>query len=122
MLFVLRPLVKFLTTTTHQEYDLAKLLPSEMLNADQPAKALPEATDAKQIEAIEGGAAVAQIGLNTDQQTTGETPKKSGITGIEPSIDLEQFEEVVAENVRLVKQDPQQAALLIRYWLNDGKI
>ena len=41
---------------------------------------------------------------------------------MEPVIDLEQFEEVLAENQRLVKENPQQAALLIRYWLNDGRI
>lgn len=48
--------------------------------------------------------------------------KRSGIEGLEPVIDLEQFEEVMAENSRLVKENPQQAALLIRYWLNDGKL
>ena len=36
--------------------------------------------------------------------------------------DVEQFEEIIAENMRLVNENPQQAALLIRYWLNDGKI
>lgn len=40
----------------------------------------------------------------------------------EPVIDLEQLEELMAENSRIVKENPQQAALLIRYWLNDGRL
>lgn len=40
----------------------------------------------------------------------------------EPSVDLEQLEELMSENSRMVKENPQQAALLIRYWLNDGRI
>ncbi|MFO0416151.1 MAG: flagellar basal-body MS-ring/collar protein FliF, partial [Pseudomonadota bacterium] len=87
MLFVLRPLVKFLTTTTHQEYDLSKLLPGEMLNADQPAKALPEASEAKGQAALEAGQAVAELGHEAETAETGAPAKKGGITGIEPSID-----------------------------------
>jgi flagellar M-ring protein FliF len=41
---------------------------------------------------------------------------------VEESVDLEQLEELMAENSRLVKENPRQAALLIRYWLNDGRI
>jgi flagellar M-ring protein FliF len=111
VLFVLRPLVKFLTTTQQQEYDLSKLLPNELLNADAPSSVAGRS---------EGGA----IGIEhaESQSEAAEGNKKSGIEGLEPSIDLEQFEEVVAENVRRVKENPQQAALLIRYWLNDGRI
>jgi len=111
VLFVLRPLVKFLTTTSQQEYDLSKLLPSELLNADAPVS--------------EGGSRRSgSIGIeHGGSDDTGDGgARKGSIGGIESSIDLEQFEEVVAENVRLVKENPQQAALLIRYWLNDGKI
>lgn len=112
VLFVLRPLVKFLTTTNTQEYDLSKLLPGQMLNADQrSSNATTESEGATRSEA------------SLPEGSEGETPtKKTGITGMESSIDLEQFEEVVAENVKLVKENPQQAALLIRYWLNDGQI
>lgn len=39
-----------------------------------------------------------------------------------PSIDIEELEELLSENSRIVKENPQQAALLIRYWLNDGRI
>jgi flagellar M-ring protein FliF len=111
VLFVLRPLVKFLTTTTTQEYDLSKLLPGQMLNADQRSAAESSAS-----------AGVLPDGGLPEGGAEGAVAKKGGITGLESSIDLEQFEEVVAENVKLVKENPQQAALLIRYWLNDGQI
>lgn len=111
VLFVLRPLVKFLTTTSKQEYDLSKLLPNELLNADQPLAGQMPKLDAP------GGDS---LGIaKADEAAEG---KKSGLSDIEPVIDLEQFEEVLAENQRLVKENPQQAALLIRYWLNDGRI
>ena len=111
VLFVLRPLVKFLTTTSQQEYDLSKLLPSELLNADAPVS-----------EGAGRRGNNVGIGHDGDDDTAEAGSRKGGIGGIESSIDLEQFEEVVSENVRLVKENPQQAALLIRYWLNDGKI
>lgn len=111
VLFVLRPLVKFLTTTSQQEYDLSKLLPSELLNADAPVS---------ESGSRRSGAIGIEHGGSDDTGDGGS--RKGSIGGIESSIDLEQFEEVVAENVRLVKENPQQAALLIRYWLNDGKI
>lgn len=114
VLFVLRPLVKFLTTTPQQEYDISKLLPNELINPQLPATASQEGTQ-EEIEKLESGEA--QKKRESEQETS-----KSGIDGLEPSIDLEQFEEVVAENVRLVNENPQQAALLIRYWLNDGRI
>ncbi len=47
---------------------------------------------------------------------------KAVIPEFEPAVDLEQLGELMAENSRLVKENPQQAALLIRYWLNDGRI
>ncbi|RMG40490.1 MAG: flagellar M-ring protein FliF [Candidatus Dadabacteria bacterium] len=47
---------------------------------------------------------------------------KAGVPEFEPAIDLDQLEELIAENSRVVKENPQQAALLIRYWLNDGRL
>lgn len=44
------------------------------------------------------------------------------VPAFEPSIDLEQLEELMAENSKMVKDNPTQAALLIRYWLNDGRL
>lgn len=47
---------------------------------------------------------------------------RPAIPSFEPSVDMEQLEELMAENSRMVKENPQQAALLIRYWLNDGRL
>jgi flagellar M-ring protein FliF len=38
------------------------------------------------------------------------------------SVDIEELEALLASNSRMVKDNPQQAALLIRYWLNDGRM
>lgn len=40
----------------------------------------------------------------------------------EPVVNMEQLEELISQNSRQVKENPQQAALLIRYWLNDGRL
>lgn len=103
-IFVVRPLVKFLTTNTQDDMDLAKLLPTDVMENDMPS-------DSSRLS--EQGRA-----LSNDELAS----RGAGIEGVDPVIDLEQFEEVMAENARLVKENPQQAALLIRYWLNDGKI
>jgi flagellar M-ring protein FliF len=47
---------------------------------------------------------------------------KAVIPALEPTVDMEQLEELLAENSRIVKDNPHQAALLIRYWLNDGRL
>ncbi len=39
-----------------------------------------------------------------------------------PGVNMEELEGLLAENSKLVKDNPQQAALLIRYWLNDGRL
>jgi flagellar biosynthesis/type III secretory pathway M-ring protein FliF/YscJ len=106
-------LVKFLTTPTQQEYDLAKLLPSDFVSADEIAEQKRAALEHQQTGETMG----------TEENEPGvDGDKKSKIEGVDPTADLEQFEEIIAENVRLVSENPQQAALLIRYWLNDGKI
>lgn len=111
-LFVLRPLVKFLTTSTQEEIDLSRLLPADLIKADAEAEAAAAAMGATGTTGQEAG----QLAASEMQK------KKSNLPEIDSSINLEQFEEVVAENARLVKENPQQAALLIRYWLNDGKL
>jgi flagellar biosynthesis/type III secretory pathway M-ring protein FliF/YscJ len=35
---------------------------------------------------------------------------------------MEQLGEIMSESSRLVKENPAQAALLIRYWLNEGHL
>ncbi|MCB0336527.1 MAG: flagellar M-ring protein FliF, partial [Bdellovibrionales bacterium] len=57
-----------------------------------------------------------------EQELDAENHKRAGLPTLEPSIDLEQLEELMAENSRIVQENPQQAALLIRYWLNDGRL
>lgn len=39
-----------------------------------------------------------------------------------PAVDIEELEVLLSDNSRIVKENPQQAALLIRYWLNDGRV
>lgn len=121
VLFVLRPLVKFLTTPSQQEYDLAKLLPSDFVSADEIAEQKRAALEHQQMEE-EMKANEAKEAAEAEQADADAGGKKSRIEGLDPSSDVEQFEEIVAENMRLVNENPQQAALLIRYWLNDGKI
>lgn len=41
---------------------------------------------------------------------------------VTPAVDIEELEGLLSDNSRLVRENPQQAALLIRYWLNDGRI
>lgn len=48
--------------------------------------------------------------------------QKATVPTFEPSVDLDQLEELMADNSRLVRENPHQAALLIRYWLNDGRL
>jgi len=47
---------------------------------------------------------------------------RAAVPTFEPAVDLEQLENLMGENRRIVKENPQQAALLIRYWLNDGRL
>jgi len=52
-----------------------------------------------------------------------ERSKVSSMPSIQaPAVDIEELEILLSENSRLVKENPQQAALLIRYWLNDGRV
>ncbi len=86
---IVKPLVKFLTTPTEAEVDLARLLPT---------------------------------GINELEQELETERSRAAVPSYEPAVDLAQLEELMAENSRIVKENPQQAALLIRYWLNDGRL
>ncbi|MGI6680572.1 MAG: flagellar basal-body MS-ring/collar protein FliF [Bdellovibrionota bacterium] len=61
-------------------------------------------------------------GLEELEQELEQEKAKVKIPTYEPAVDLDQLEDLLAENSRLVKENPQQAALLIRYWLNDGRL
>lgn len=90
-LVIMKPLVRFLTSPTEAEVDLSRLLPAG-------------------VEELEA-------------ELEAERSKLSGVRAepIAPTIDIEELEELLSENSKLVKDNPQQAALLIRYWLNDGR-
>lgn len=47
---------------------------------------------------------------------------QAAVPDLEPVVDIEALETLMAENSKIVKDNPQQAALLIRYWLNDGRM
>lgn len=106
---VLRPMVKFLTSSSDPDVDLARLLPSEVSELEARAQAGAHASG-RSTSAYGAGSALAVEG------------GKRAAIDLESSVDLEQLGEIMAENSRLVKENPQQAALLIRYWLNDGRL
>ena len=114
--FVLRPMVKFLTSSPEPEVDLGRLLPSDLKDLD--ARIRPESAHS------------AMFGGEGNAGASGATITEGGAAGrpggssldLDSSVDLEQLGEIMAENSRLVKENPQQAALLIRYWINDGRL
>ncbi|MCB0340249.1 MAG: flagellar M-ring protein FliF, partial [Bdellovibrionales bacterium] len=61
-------------------------------------------------------------GIDELEQELAQERSQASIPDFVPSIDIEQLEELMAENSKVVKESPQQAALLIRYWLNDGRL
>lgn len=61
-------------------------------------------------------------GIDELEQELAQERKQASVPTAEPLVDMEQLESLMAENSRLVKENPQQAALLIRYWLNDGRL
>lgn len=60
-------------------------------------------------------------GIEELEQELKTERSKADVPELEPTVDIAQLEELLAENSRVVQQNPQQAALLIRYWLNDGR-
>ena len=99
---VIRPMVKFLTTSNEPEVNLARLLPSGVQEAESKLRA--------------------GIETSGERGASGASRGGGGLYDLDSSIDLEQLGEIMAESSRLVKENPQQAALLIRYWINDGRL
>ena len=99
---VIRPMVKFLTTSNEPEVNLARLLPSGVQEAESKLSA--------------------GIETSGERGASGASRGGGGLYDLDSSIDLEQLGEIMAESSRLVKENPQQAALLIRYWINDGRL
>lgn len=103
--FVLRPMVKFLTTSNEPEVDLTRLLPSDVNELESRIRA----SEPRREGLADGG--------------EGTSVSRGGSAlDLDSAVDLEQLGEIMAENSRLVKENPQQAALLIRYWINDGRL
>ncbi len=48
--------------------------------------------------------------------------QRARVPEVEQVVDLDQLNEIMAENSKMVRENPEQAALLIRYWLNDGRV
>lgn len=55
--------------------------------------------------------------LEAERQKLSAIPDK-----VQPTVDIEELETMLSENSRMVRDNPQQAALLIRYWLNEGRM
>ncbi|MDR2337373.1 MAG: flagellar M-ring protein FliF [Deltaproteobacteria bacterium] len=90
-IFMVRPLVKtLLAKPTEADVDLSRLLP----------------TGIKELEA----------------ELEAERKKLSTSIGSDDigTIDIEELEGLIASNAKMTKENPQQAALLIRHWLNEG--
>lgn len=102
------PIRKFLTDTSEQEIDITRLLPQGMSQLEGDVTMSAGQTLLGGESGAGGGAGGG--GLRT------ALPDLSG------PVDMEQLGEIMAESSRLVKENPQQAALLIRYWLNEGRI
>ena len=60
---------------------------------------------------------IQELEKELDQERT-----KAQVPEYVPAVDIHQLEDMMAENSRIVKENPHQAALLIRYWLNDGRL
>ena len=88
---IVRPMMRFLLNPTEAEVDLSRLLPAG-------------------IEELEA-------------ELEAERRRMTVLPDIQqgPVVDIEELEGLLSENSRLVRENPQQAALLIRYWLNEGR-
>jgi flagellar M-ring protein FliF len=61
-------------------------------------------------------------GLEDLEREIGTERMRADIPEDEPLVDLSQLEDLISENSTFVRENPQQAALLIRYWLNEGRL
>ena len=114
------PIRRFLTDTSEQEIDITRLLPQGMpgLEGDltfSPGQAM--------VGGVGGVGGVAGAGaVDSGANAAGGGILRGGLPDLSGSVDMQQLGEMMAESSRLVKENPQQAALLIRYWLNEGRL
>ncbi|MCS6962169.1 MAG: flagellar basal-body MS-ring/collar protein FliF [Deltaproteobacteria bacterium] len=57
-----------------------------------------------------------------EKELTQERKVTAKLPDVETAVDIEQLEQLLAENSKMVLENPNQAALLIRYWLNEGRL
>ena len=105
------PIRRFLTDTSEQEIDITRLLPQGMPSFEGDLKLSSG-------QAMVGGGGGGDFGANS----FGGGASSGGLPDLSGSVDMKQLGEIMAESSRLVKENPQQAALLIRYWLNEGRL
>ena len=115
-LFVLRPMMKFLTSTQETEIDITRLLPQGMQVSSLAAPGARVAASADAPKESESSAAPDPVAQPAD------VPAKPNLPDLSGPVDMEQLGEIMSESSRLVKENPAQAALLIRYWLNEGHL
>jgi len=117
--FVLRPMMKFLTSNPEAEIDITRLLPQGMqVSAPGTGQGGLSSAGAAGI----AGPAGSSEGLATPAQVAAAAAAARGLPDLSGTVDMEQLGEIMSESSRLVKENPAQAALLIRYWLNEGHL
>jgi flagellar M-ring protein FliF len=120
------PIRRFLTDNSEQEIDITRLLPQGMAQLEG-GMTLPSGQAFMSNDSASGGgggtgaipAAAGGTGGSSGPSARGS---KANLPDLSGPVDMEQLGEIMAESSRLVKENPQQAALLIRYWLNEGRI
>jgi len=110
---VLRPMMKFLTSNPEAEIDITRLLPEGM-----PMDALSMNMAAAPNKGLLGGDSAS----SESGGVSSGGAHRSGLPDLSGPIDMGQLDEIMAESSRIVKDNPSQAALLIRYWLNEGHL
>jgi flagellar M-ring protein FliF len=115
-IFVLRPMMKFLTSSSETEIDITRLLPQGM-----EVGSLSSSRE-KAAAALDGGRGGDASASSDQMARPGEVPGKPALPDLNGPVDMEQLGEIMSESSRLVKENPAQAALLIRYWLNEGHL
>jgi flagellar M-ring protein FliF len=119
--FVLRPMMKFLTSNPEAEIDITRLLPQGM-QVSSPGLPQSGSMTAKETAAALGDGSAAPGTTTAAAAAAAAAAVKSGLPDLSGPVDMEQLGEIMAESSRLVKDNPAQAALLIRYWLNEGHL
>ena len=119
-IFVLRPMMKFLTSNPEAEIDITRLLPQGM-QVSSPG--FGQGGSASSGVAGSGASADASAGtFASPAEAAAAAAAKAGLPDLSGPVDMQQLGEIMAESSRLVKENPAQAALLIRYWLNEGQL